>query len=637
MPTAVPSHTAPCKSCPGNASLSGFLITCALLMQVGSVLAAPLPAAQLATLSEDPEWLALGHYHRARWYGQGYESYVDDPAFFLAPGGKHDPAAELAATLSALRAPFDGENTHPLCRYPARANWLRSKLGAASEIAAEADCVEYRAWRARLDPGSVTLVFASAYLNSPSSMYGHTLLRIDPADQKQDSEWLSWAVNFGANLTGQDNSMLYAWRGLAGGYPGTFSVMPYYEKIQSYSRLENRDLWEYRLDLRPDEVQRLVTHLWELRKVNFDYYFLDENCSFRLLELLDVARPGLDLALEYPLWVIPVDTVRTVYQADLVTDMRYRPAHASRLEALLAGLSDKQREVARMLSADDGFAANATFVELNPDVQRRVVLAAYRHLRYQHDRLGRDAAIARRSHALLRLMKQLGRWEETDPPIPDPPQDGHRSQRLGAGLGARDGRAIGEFEWRISYHDLLDNRVGYREGAAISMGRLRGQWSAADGIELEAADLLEIISLSPRNRFRKPVSWRVQAGFERLRFTGEDPLVPHVDAAAGLAWERGGWLLAPFLGGRLEYNPLLAENLGLGAGAGLLALTGNRYGSALLQLDVWQFDEAKARRVWRFEQQFEIDSNRAVRFRVGQSSGQLDSITEATMSWLQYF
>jgi len=62
-------------------------------------------------------------------------------------------------------------------------------------------------------------------------MFGHTLLRLDPAEDANWSDWLSYAVNFGANINSDDNSLFYAWKGLSGGYPGQFIVAPYFGKI----------------------------------------------------------------------------------------------------------------------------------------------------------------------------------------------------------------------------------------------------------------------------------------------------------------------------------------------------------------------------------------------------------------------
>lgn len=100
-----------------------------------------------------------------------------------------------------------------------------------------------------------------------------------------------------------------------GGYPGLFALVPYREKLAEYSRLENRDLWEYKLNLTPEETGRMVEHVWELKQVRFDYYFFDENCSFRLLELMEIARPGIELTEQFPLTAIPTDTVRAVKNA----------------------------------------------------------------------------------------------------------------------------------------------------------------------------------------------------------------------------------------------------------------------------------------------------------------------------------
>ena len=113
----------------------------------------------------------------------------------------------------------------------------------------------------QVDAVSVTLVFPAAYMNSPSSMYGHTFLRFDPRQSESGSLWLSWALNFGANIDSDDSSLLYAYKGLFGGYPGQFNMMPYYRKIQEYNRMENRDMWEYPLNLAAEEVDQLLEHL----------------------------------------------------------------------------------------------------------------------------------------------------------------------------------------------------------------------------------------------------------------------------------------------------------------------------------------------------------------------------------------
>lgn len=197
------------------------------------LLAAPtVPEARLQQLAADPYWIALGHYERGKL--GGWRSYVDDERFFLADNGESHPDAELAATLKALYASPSLGDKHAQCVYPARTRWLRQQLQL--DDLPQPQCGEYDNWYRDINPHSAVLVFPAAYLNSPSSMFGHTLLRIDQADvTSNNTALLSYALNFGAYIEGMDNSILYAWKGLMGGYPGLFALVPYREKLAEYS------------------------------------------------------------------------------------------------------------------------------------------------------------------------------------------------------------------------------------------------------------------------------------------------------------------------------------------------------------------------------------------------------------------
>jgi hypothetical protein len=63
-----------------------------------------------------------------------------------------------------------------------------------------------------MDPQSVTLVFSSAHINSPASMFGYTFLRIDSS---YESKMLSYAVNYAAGADpDKENGMVFAVKGL---------------------------------------------------------------------------------------------------------------------------------------------------------------------------------------------------------------------------------------------------------------------------------------------------------------------------------------------------------------------------------------------------------------------------------------
>ena len=207
--------------------LSAGLALC-LCLSLSAQAVAKHADAQLHTLANDPYWINLGHYETGKL--GGWRSYVDDPAFFLAESGPTDPAAELQATLIAIQSPDNLGDQHAQCKFPARTRWLREQLHLSD--LPKPDCNEFRVWYTDINPHSTVLIYPAAYLGSPSSMFGHTLLRIDQADaQSNNTAMLSYALNFGAFIEGDDNSMLYAWRGLMGGYPGVFALVPYRAKM----------------------------------------------------------------------------------------------------------------------------------------------------------------------------------------------------------------------------------------------------------------------------------------------------------------------------------------------------------------------------------------------------------------------
>ncbi|MBI3994603.1 MAG: DUF4105 domain-containing protein, partial [Nitrospirae bacterium] len=250
-------------------------------------------------LSETRYWRLLVHYKRTIF--GGYESEEDGPEFFNTPEGKTDPEAELAATLrNFFKTPSDlkpGEE-HPQCNFPARYKWLKSELSFDPAKLPEQRCERLENWLKDLDPEKITLVFASYYMNNPASMFGHTFLRIDKKREGPQQKLLDYGINYAAHAD-TNNPLVYTLKGVFGGFKGAIATFPYYVKVQEYSNLENRDLWEYELNFTEDQINYFLLHLWELGGNYFDYYYFQENCSYHILSLLEVANPDLHLTDQF--------------------------------------------------------------------------------------------------------------------------------------------------------------------------------------------------------------------------------------------------------------------------------------------------------------------------------------------------
>ncbi|MEO9333393.1 DUF4105 domain-containing protein [Ectopseudomonas guguanensis] len=599
-------------------------------------LSLPLHAATPEQLANDPYWIALGHYETGKL--GGWRSYVDDDDFFLAEDGASDPAAELQATLKALYQPAELGDRHPQCVYPARTRWLKAQLQL--DDLPSPDCAEYRNWFADINPHSTVLVFPAAYLNSPSSMFGHTLLRIDQPDiDSHNTALLSYALNFGAFIEGDDNSVLYAWRGLMGGYPGLFALVPYRDKLSEYNRLENRDLWEYRLNLTVQETARMVEHVWELKQIRFDYFFFDENCSYRLLELLEIARPGIELTEHFPLTAIPTDTVRAVKDAGLVERIDYRPSRERELLARAEPLDADEQNWALRLSADPAQASDAEFLTLPAERRALIQDAAFRLVRYH-------ANDEERSSNAQRSFQLLGAINRNPPPAlemkrPPLPEEGHESRTWQLAGGSRDDRAFAEYGLRMAYHDLNDNLAGFPLGAQIEIFQLKLRQYENNHWQLQRLDLANIRSLTPRNALLQPLSWQVGGGLERvLGKDGDSRLVGHISGGAGATWQLHDDLLGFALGtARLEYNEDFAAAISpaLGFNAGLLWR--NPLGNLTLEAAGDYFHNGEVRRRLSLNQQWEMSRNLGLRLSAQREFSQLASpINEVKLElrWYHY-
>ncbi|MEG1041580.1 MAG: DUF4105 domain-containing protein [Pseudomonas sp.] len=591
--------------------------------------------ARLAQLASDRYWISLGHYETAKL--GGWRSYVDDQRFFLAADGAHHPDQELRATLQALYAPASLGEQHAQCVFPARTRWLREQL-QLDDLPAP-DCKEFTQWFKDVSPHSAVMIFPAAYLNSPSSMFGHTLLRIDQADvQSNDTALLSYAINFGAYIEGNDNSILYAWKGLMGGYPGLFALVPYQEKLSEYRSLENRDLWEYRLNLTPEETARMVEHIWELKQIQFDYFFFDENCSYRLLELLQVARPSLDLTSQFPLTAIPTDTVKAVKQSGLVERIDYRPSRERELLERAKPLDAAEQQQVLAVSADTAYLQSPEFTALPRERQALVQDAAYRLERYRANGQERDPARTQRSFELLRAINR-NPAPELDIERPGLPEEGHQSRTWQLGVGTREDRAFAEYGLRMAYHDLNDNAYGFPLGAQIEILQLKLRQYENNDWQVQRFDLATIRSLTPRNDLLQPWSWQVSGGLERvLGKHDDDVLVSHVNGGAGGTWQLADDMLGFALGTvRVEHNNDFAQFIAPAAGFNTGLLWRNPLGTLSVEAKGDYFTNGEVRRSLSLNQQWELSRDLGLRLSAKREFSQLASAQNEVMLELKWY
>ena len=488
-----------------------------------------LKTAADAKLSQERYWSILLHYKPSR---SGLRSLIDDPNFFLSPAGKDNSRAELEATISAFFNSTAKGDEHPVCRFPARFAWLKERLDLTDTDFPATDCKEFNNKRVAIQPKALVLVFPSAYMNNPSSMFGHTMLRIDSDYQ---SRLLSQVVNYGADI--DDSGILYPFKGIFGFYQGYFKIYPYYERIKEYADIEQRDLWEYQLNLSESEVQKMFLHLWELKDIYSYYYFFDENCSYNLLFLLEAARPSLGLT-DGSLWVIPVDTLRMVKNSGITKGVTFRPAMSTRIRHIASFLDSQSRWKGLEIA---GGTSEPSLALDNDREKIRVLDLAAEITQYQYNKGNQTkeeyqkrylSILTERSKTPL-LAEDLDKLS-----VPPAPEEGHFSGRFGLGAGTKNGTPFQEIRYRPAYHSLMDPERGYVEGSQIVFGETAVRYYAGGPVRLEHFNFIDIVSIAPRDDFFTPRSWKVNTGLlQKMGRNEEERLTGQLNPGVGLAYK----------------------------------------------------------------------------------------------------
>ncbi|UYZ75373.1 DUF4105 domain-containing protein [Moraxella bovis] len=250
-----------------------------------------------------------------------------DPHFLLAGG---DTRAELDAIIKAI----DERDDKVLCAFPARTHYVAEQLGLALD---DSGCDEFHAWAKQYDARALSLTFADEHPNSLGSAFAHVMIKADTeqslASGRDDD---AFAINYTVARDKADGEAEASARSLVGGYAGIMEFYDYDEKRDVYLLDDERDIWEYRLNLTTAEVAQIMRHVWEIKDLKRSYFFTHDNCASEILRLIDVVR-GSELREAVGKVVIPNEVARVLTDKGLVRDTKYLPSKISTAQAVQNG------------------------------------------------------------------------------------------------------------------------------------------------------------------------------------------------------------------------------------------------------------------------------------------------------------
>jgi len=483
-----------------------------------------LPPAQAGQLARHPTWLKLLHFDR-----KGRQSEILTEDFFLSPNGRHDPEAELLADLAAYSAPWpeDGDS-HARCRFPARYFWLAQQLKLSDYSLRNPQCKTFSRWALPDKVQSVSLFLVSGYLGNPASVFGHSLLKLNTGARDDQAGLFDLTVSYGALVPEDEPVWRYILRGLGGGYQAGFSDRYFYTQDLVYSRTEFRDIWDYELLLTDAQRTLLTLHLWEVLGKKFTYYFLDQNCAFRLTELLELVTDEPLLA-RARFWYAPVETFHRLEDLDrqrkaagrpgLIKAVRFIPSAQRRMQHQFSLLRPAERTAAQAVIADGPDSLREQMAGLDKEGQAEVLdtLLAYANYRLTAEQPAPSAAAKTMKNRLLpaRFLLPPSSSPLAEPPALDSPAAGSKPMLTGIGA-AYD--AWQQTHLRLRWSAFIQEGLGRNglEGDELAvLDTAIGLGGAEDAVFLDQLDLIRIRKIKTGFMTadkENPWSWQLRGG-----------------------------------------------------------------------------------------------------------------------------
>ncbi|MCQ2966091.1 MAG: DUF4105 domain-containing protein [Alphaproteobacteria bacterium] len=506
-------------------------------------------------LDQHPAWTRLLHFHKN-------ESTIDNPQFFLSDQGKFDKKAELIATIKAFL------KKEKICVFPARYEFLSENLGWKKE---KLNCPELDKIKKDVNPQKISLIYASSYLGNPASFFGHTLIRID---NQPNMPLISQAVNYGA-IVGNAGIFDYVVQGIGGGFNGVFTLNSYYDTINEYSFMENRDLWEYQLKLTDEQLKMFIYHLSEVLPFSAKYYFFTENCSYMILELLNIVQPETDWTEELPsLYTLPSDTVRIIVQNHhLLDEAVYRPSRQTKVLSAYKGIPVQQRPFVKRI-AEHPEQEFEKIKDYSKKEQAVLLETAYELIQYNS--IIEKISVKERqekSEKILAYYNLLNEKNAMASPIPPKirPDEGHKASSFRVEFSHKGHKNYTLINYRPVFHSLLDDSRGYVPYTQVNYLDSTFAIDEKGKVRLDELSAVNLQSYTPWTDIIKPVSFRANIGQKRIYDSHKDKDISLFDLSGGIG--ASGYFfdaLNSYILGLVSVNLGQKNMVGVGAEAGVI-------------------------------------------------------------------
>jgi len=399
----------------------------------------------LRSLSESRKWHRIVGFSDKNWIDKDQSFFLTDTESFSFYNELHKSLTEFVR--------FSRDESIFFCNFPSRAIFLAQKLPQLPRFSSTR-CEEYNQWSQYGKIDSISFLYVTGYLKNPASFFGHTLLKFNTMRSSRGLGLLDASLNYGAR-TNNDAALPYVFRGLTGGYSAALDGEKFFRLSAEYQELQKRDIYEYRLELSEFERDLVIAYSFEMARKEFTYYFLSDNCAYRLSTILGLAFESEPIP-QLP-WAAPIDLLMGVTESGKAKKVIFHPSQTTRTVNAIDKLTSSEKGSLKFLMDSDAINYKGEAYSLNTKL---AALESLNYLKSDTFKKGDSASLVKidnkRRKVLLSLNRNAG--HQRDPIIPAGyPHEKNKPTLVSFGLKrVEDADPIASIELRASNFELLD-------------------------------------------------------------------------------------------------------------------------------------------------------------------------------------
>ena len=284
----------------------------------------------LEEVASSKKWLRILNYSNNKLE-------VKDQKFYLSQIDSFSPEEELVATIEEYLS-HNKNYSEFICNNPARAIFLDHSFKSLPNFDHKR-CKDFYEWSQQGNINSISLLHVTGYLENPASFFGHTLIKFNSNDLNTDNNLLNQTLNYGAH-TNNDAALPYVIRGLSGIYDASLTEEKFYRLSAQYQEFQMRDIYEYELKFSEYQRNLIIAYSYELIQKRFKYYFLSDNCAYRMNLIIGLALEK-DPLPNRP-WAAPIDLIIGIQETGLVNIIKYHPSQTTKTVKYIENLNSTE-------------------------------------------------------------------------------------------------------------------------------------------------------------------------------------------------------------------------------------------------------------------------------------------------------